>query len=76
MFPVIVGNSNASASTLESGETTVFRFTLEAVDAGTQFTVVESGLDALPDPATSMDSNRGGWDFELDELIAYLEGSE
>ncbi|TFC21856.1 SRPBCC family protein [Cryobacterium glucosi] len=70
------GNSNAAASTLESGETTVFRFTLETVDAGTQLTVVESGFDALRDPAASMDGNRGGWDFELDELVAYLEGSE
>ena len=69
-------NSNATASTLESGETTVFRFTLEPVDAGTQLTVVESGFDALRDPAASMDSNRGGWNFELDELVAYLEGSE
>ena len=70
------GNSNATASTLESGESTVFRFTLETVDAGTQLTVVESGFDALRDPTASMDSNRDGWNFELDELVAYLEGSE
>lgn len=69
------GNSNASASTLESGETTVFRFTLEPVDAGTRLTVVETGFDALRDPIASMESNRGGWNSELDELVAYLEGS-
>jgi len=69
-------DSNATASTLESGETTVFRFTLESVGAGTQLTVVESGFDALRDPSAGMESNRGGWDFELDELVAYLEGPE
>jgi uncharacterized protein YndB with AHSA1/START domain len=53
---------------------TVFRFTLEAVEGGTQLTVVESGFDSLSTPAESMESNRGGWDHELDELVAYLEG--
>jgi hypothetical protein len=37
-------------------------------------TVVESGFDTLSDPAASMESNRGGWNSELDELVAYLEG--
>ncbi|CAN5374762.1 SRPBCC family protein [soil metagenome] len=69
------GNSSATASTLESGESTVFRFTLEPADAGTQLTVIESGFDAFRDPAASMESNRGGWNSELDELVAYLEGS-
>jgi uncharacterized protein YndB with AHSA1/START domain len=69
------GNGNATASSLEPGESTVFRFTLEPTDAGTQLTVVESGFDALEDPAASMESNRGGWNSELDELVAYLEGS-
>lgn len=53
---------------------TVFRFTLEPVGDGTQLTVVESGFNTLADPAASMESNRGGWDSELDELVAYLEG--
>ncbi|TFB99330.1 hypothetical protein E3O42_13880 [Cryobacterium adonitolivorans] len=53
---------------------TVFRFALEPAGAGTQLTVVESGFDSLADPAAGMESNRGGWDAELDELVAYLEG--
>ncbi|WP_255447738.1 SRPBCC family protein [Schumannella sp. 10F1B-5-1] len=60
---------------------TVFRFTLEPVDgadggaAGTLLTVVETGFGELADPAAALESNRGGWDAELDELVAYLEGS-
>ena len=48
--------------------------TLEAIEGGTQLTVVESGFDTLSTPVESMESNRGGWDHELDELVAYLEG--
>ena len=55
-------------------QSTVFRFTLEPIDGGTQLTVVESGFGTLSDPAGSMESNRGGWNSELDELVAYLEG--
>ena len=71
--------SNASGNTIEADEvdpdhSTVFRFTLEAVNGGTQLTVVESGFDTLSTPAESMESNRGGWNSELDELVAYLEG--
>lgn len=53
---------------------TVFRFTLEPVDGGTQLTVVESGFGTTTDPAFNLESHRGGWDSELDELVAYLEG--
>ena len=42
---------------------------------GTTLTVVESGFDALGDPIARMEDNRGGWTSELDELVAYLEGS-
>jgi len=52
---------------------TVFRFTLEPLDGGTQLTVVESGFGSLADPAASLESNRRGWDSGLDELVAYLE---
>ena len=55
-------------------QSTVFRFTLEPIEGGTQLTVVESGFGSLSDPAGSMESNRGGWNSELDELVAYLEG--
>ena len=60
---------------VDPAHSTVFRFTLEAVEGGTQLTVVESGFDTLSTPVESMESNRGGWDHELDELVAYLEGS-
>ena len=52
---------------------TVFRFTLTAVDGGTRLTVVESGFDTLSAPAPSMESNRTGWDEQLDKLVAYFE---
>ncbi|NEM90867.1 SRPBCC family protein [Galbitalea soli] len=70
------GNDNASpVDPLDDAHSTVFRFTLEPVDGGTRLTVVETGFGTLSDPAASMESNRGGWDWELDELVAYLEGS-
>jgi len=53
---------------------TVFTFTLEPVDAGTQLTVVESGFQNLDDPAARMEANRGGWTWGLDALVAYLAG--
>jgi len=59
---------------LDETKSTVFRFTLDPIEGGTQLTVVESGFGSLPDPAGSMESNRGGWNSELDELVAYLEG--
>jgi hypothetical protein len=36
--------------------------------------VVESGFDSLVNPVERMEGNRSGWDSELDELVAYLEG--
>ncbi|MBT2533806.1 SRPBCC family protein [Arthrobacter sp. ISL-48] len=67
-------NNVDDPSQLDPEHSTVFRFTLEAVDGGTQLTVVEAGFGALADPTGSMESHRGGWDSELDELAAYLEG--
>ena len=72
------GNENATPTkTLDPEHSTVFRFTLEPLDGGaaTRLTVVESGFDNLADPAKAMESNRGGWDSELDELVAFVEGS-
>ncbi|MFF1635626.1 SRPBCC family protein [Leifsonia sp. NPDC058248] len=68
------GSDSSRDLRVDLDRSTVFRFTLEPVATGTQLTVVESGFDALTDPATSMENNRGGWDSELDELVAYLEG--
>jgi uncharacterized protein YndB with AHSA1/START domain len=70
------GNENATPTEgLDVDHSTVFRFTLEPLDEGTatRLTVVESGFDALRDPAAAMESNRGGWDSELDELVAFVE---
>ena len=69
-------NDNARAvdpDQVDPRRSTVFRFTLEPLDGGTQLTVVESGFGSLADPAASLESNRRGWDSELDELVAYLE---
>jgi len=63
------------AAALDPDRSTVFRFTLDAVDGGTQLTVVETGFNFGEDPTANMDDHRGGWDAELDELVAYLEGS-
>ncbi|GAA1439197.1 SRPBCC family protein [Leifsonia poae] len=70
------GNSDpAGAAQVDRDHSTVFRFTVEPLDdGGTRLTVVETGFDTLADPAAGMESNRGGWNSELDELVAYLEG--
>ena len=69
------GNDDAAPVVpLDPAHSTVFRFTLEPIETGTRLTLVESGFDTLTDPAAGMEGNRGGWDVELDELVAYLEG--
>ena len=72
--PLEVPSEEIDEIELEPGRSTVFRFTLEEMEGGTQLTVVETGFGALADPAASMEDNRGGWNSELDELVAYLEG--
>jgi uncharacterized protein YndB with AHSA1/START domain len=62
------------SSKVDPDHSTVFRFTLEALEGGTQLTVVETGFDTTSDPAFNMESHRQGWDSELDELVAYIEG--
>lgn len=52
---------------------TVFTFTLEDAADGTLLTVVETGFDRTGDPVGNMESHRGGWDGELDKLVALLE---
>ena len=72
------GNENAKPTEgLDLAHSTVFRFTLEPLEGGkaTRLTVVESGFDHLQNPTAAMEDNRGGWDSELDELVAFLEGS-
>ena len=52
----------------------MFTFTLEPVAGGTRLTVVETGFDATSDPIANLEGHRGGWDGELDKLVALLEG--
>jgi uncharacterized protein YndB with AHSA1/START domain len=69
------GNEPGAAVTLDAATSTVFRFTIETIEGGTQLTVVETGFETIADPAVPMEQHRGGWTSELDELVAYLEGS-
>lgn len=64
----------SNPAVVDDEQSTLFRFTLEATADGTQLTVVETGFDTTSDPAFNMNAHRGGWDTELDELVAYLEG--
>ncbi|WP_051639858.1 SRPBCC domain-containing protein [Cellulomonas sp. URHE0023] len=55
---------------------TQVRYTLVPDGDSTILSVVESGFGLLSrDPVEAMRSNRQGWTDELDELVAYLEGS-
>lgn len=63
------------AAALDDKPSTVFTFTLDPVDDGTQLTVVERGFETTTEPAVNLEDHRGGWNFELDELVALLEGS-
>ncbi len=49
---------------------------LEEEKGGTRFTVVESGLDSLPDDARQkhIEQNGAGWDMALLNLQAYIDG--
>lgn len=60
---------------IREDNSSTMRFTLEEAPAGTLLTVVETGFGAHSDPAASMEDNRQGWDSELDQLVAFVEGS-
>ena len=61
---------------LRADNSTLVRFTLVEDGAATVLSVVESGFGLLGrDPLEAMQSNRQGWTDELDELVAFLEGS-
>ena len=68
-------NSKPSNDTVITDASTVFTFTLEADGEATRLTVVETGFDHTDDPAAQLESHRGGWNSELDELVALLEGA-
>jgi uncharacterized protein YndB with AHSA1/START domain len=69
------GNDAANGEAVDPDHSTVFTFTLAEVANGTQLTVVETGFETLENPSAGLESNRGGWNSELDELVAYLEGT-
>ena len=64
-----------SPERLDESTSTVFTFTLEPSGEGTRLTVVETGFDRTSDPASNMADHAGGWVSELDELVAFVEGS-
>lgn len=57
----------------DDSRATVFTFELEPVDGGTRLSVVETGFERTSDPLGNLEDHRGGWDSELDELVALLE---
>jgi uncharacterized protein YndB with AHSA1/START domain len=70
------GNDDAlgtPVAQLDEAASTVFTFTLEPVEGGTQLTVVESGFEKTSDPEANLESHREGWDSELDKLVALFE---
>lgn len=68
--------AQGEAANLTPENSTQVRFTLVADGEATILSVVESGFGLLGrDPIDAMNSNRQGWTDELDELVAYLEGS-
>jgi uncharacterized protein YndB with AHSA1/START domain len=72
------GNDDALghlAPELDVATSTVFTFTLTETDGGTELTVVETGFDRTSDPVANLESHRGGWDSELDKLIALVESA-
>jgi len=72
------GNDDALGTTtaeLDDAHSTVFTFTLEAQGDGTRLTVVETGFENTSDPKANLEDHRGGWNGELDKLVALLEGA-
>ena len=66
---------DTKSPTIDPVASTVFTFTLEPTDAGTQLHVVETGFQHLSDPARHLSDNQEGWTTELDKLVAFLEES-
>jgi uncharacterized protein YndB with AHSA1/START domain len=60
---------------LDEDTSTIFTFTLEPLGDGTLLTLVETGFDRTSDPLANMEDHRGGWDSELDKLVALLESA-
>ncbi len=52
---------------------TVFTFTLDEVDGGTQLDVIETGFENTSAPLENLESHRTGWNEELDKLVRLVE---
>ena len=52
---------------------TVFTFTLDEIEGGTQLDVVESGFENTSAPLENLESHRTGWNEELDKLVRLVE---
>jgi uncharacterized protein YndB with AHSA1/START domain len=63
------------AASLDEARSTVFTFTLEPLSDGTGLTVVETGFETTSAPLANLADHAGGWDSELDELVALLESA-
>ncbi|QJU54201.1 SRPBCC domain-containing protein [Herbiconiux sp. KACC 21604] len=61
---------------VDDEHSTVFTFTLEQTSDGTRLTVVESGFETMSRPAEHLESHRGGWNGELDKLVALLDDAD
>lgn len=56
---------------------TFVEFTLDAIETGTRLRVVETGFGQLPDEIhdAAYQAHVGGWQSEIDELVAYLQAA-
>lgn len=66
----------SSPDAIDEATSTVFTFTLERRGEGTQLTVVETGFERTSNPDENLASHGKGWTFELDKLVALLEGGQ
>ena len=73
--PHVVAYRWSDGTDVDGAGSTVFTFTLESVAGATQLTVVETGFETKPDPKAELESHRGGWNSELDELVALFEST-
>lgn len=67
--------TGAPPAEFDEATSTVFTFTLEPADGGTQLTVVETGFERTSSPLENLRSHGEGWGSELDKLVALLEGA-
>jgi len=69
-------NDDASSvipEAFDAASSTIFTFTLEPADGGTQLTVEETGFEATSDARENLSRHQQGWTSELDKLVALLE---